>query len=148
MSQNCALIIRCTNLSLYGKVFWISVIIENICIVKIMWAINDANVKLCFAVVLGLFRKEIIINKSLLPFSLYNVKISDNYEPSPRVMQQVPIACKILLRQKKAYFYVISFYSKWEVTTKINNLYTNASRSVVIISNRDSSRDEKYIYLQ
>lgn len=147
MSQNCALI-QCTNLFLYSKVLWIFVIIENIFRMKIIWATNDANVKLRFAVVLGLFRKGIIIDKSSLPFSLYNVKISDNCEPSPRVMQQFPIACKILLRQKKAYFYTITFRSKWEVTTEINNLYTNASHSVIIISNRDNSRDEKYLYLQ
>lgn len=77
---------------------------------KIIRTTNDANVKLRFMVVFGLFRKEIIIDKS--PFSLYNVKISDNYEPPPRVMQQFPIACKILLRQKKAYFYTITFRSK------------------------------------
>lgn len=52
------------------------------------------------------------------------------------------------LKKRRAFITLLLSVVNEKFTTKVNKLYTNASRNVVIISNRDNSRDEKYIYLQ
>lgn len=75
-------------------------------------------------------RKRIIIDKSPLLFSFHNVEISDNYEPYARAT--ISDYMQNIVTPRKAYFcYITIFCSKRKVTTKVNNLYTNTSHSVI-----------------